>query len=34
VTAEGSGKQIAMFRCTQMVLWPKQGRKVAKDGAA
>jgi len=34
VTAEGSGKAIALFRCTQMVLWPKEGRKVAKDGRA
>jgi 1,4-dihydroxy-2-naphthoyl-CoA hydrolase len=23
VTAEGSGSRIALFRCTQMVLWPK-----------
>ncbi|MDQ5847718.1 MAG: PaaI family thioesterase [Pseudomonadota bacterium] len=23
VTAEGSGAKIALFRCTQMVLWPK-----------
>ena len=23
VTAEGSGARIALFRCTQMVLWPK-----------
>ena len=23
VTAEGTGKKIALFRCTQMVLWPK-----------
>ena len=23
VTAAGSGKTIALFRCTQMVLWPK-----------
>jgi len=34
VTVEGSGKAIALFRCTQMVLWPKEGRKVAKDGRA
>lgn len=25
VTLEGTEKRIAMFRCTQMVLWPKQG---------
>jgi 1,4-dihydroxy-2-naphthoyl-CoA hydrolase len=24
VTAEGSGKKIALFRCTQMILWPKE----------
>lgn len=24
VTDEASGKKIALFRCTQMVLWPKQ----------
>jgi uncharacterized protein (TIGR00369 family) len=23
VTIEGTGKRIALFRCTQMVLWPK-----------
>jgi uncharacterized protein (TIGR00369 family) len=23
VTAEGSGARIALFRCTQMILWPK-----------
>jgi 1,4-dihydroxy-2-naphthoyl-CoA hydrolase len=23
VTVEGTGKRIALFRCTQMVLWPK-----------
>ena len=23
VTIEGTGKKIALFRCTQMVLWPK-----------
>lgn len=23
VTAEGSGRPISMFRCTQMVLWPR-----------
>lgn len=23
VVAEGSGKKIALFRCTQMILWPK-----------
>ena len=23
VTVEGSGAKIALFRCTQMVLWPK-----------
>jgi uncharacterized protein (TIGR00369 family) len=23
VTIEGSGKKIALFRCTQMVLWPR-----------
>lgn len=23
VTDEGSGKKIALFRCTQMILWPK-----------
>jgi uncharacterized protein (TIGR00369 family) len=23
VTVEGSGARIALFRCTQMVLWPK-----------
>lgn len=34
VTVEGSGKEIALFRCTQMVLWPKQLRKVAKDTSA
>jgi hypothetical protein len=22
VTLEGAGRKIAMFRCTQMVLWP------------
>jgi uncharacterized protein (TIGR00369 family) len=25
VTVEGTDKRIALFRCTQMVLWPKQG---------
>lgn len=34
VTVEDSGKAIALFRCTQMVLWPKQGGKVAKDAHA
>lgn len=24
VVAEGSGKKIALFRCTQMILWPKE----------
>jgi hypothetical protein len=28
---EGSGKGIALFLCTQMVLWPKDGAKVAKE---
>jgi 1,4-dihydroxy-2-naphthoyl-CoA hydrolase len=27
VTIEASGAKIALFRCTQMVLWPKQGEK-------
>lgn len=27
VTNEASGAQIALFRCTQMVLWPKEGAK-------
>jgi len=34
VTLEGSGKSVALFRCTQMVLWPKQGAKVAKGAPA
>jgi hypothetical protein len=34
VMVEGSAKAIALFRCTQMVLWPKQGDKVAKDAPA
>jgi hypothetical protein len=34
VTVEGSGKGIALFRCTQMVLWPKEGAKVAKQRPA
>lgn len=25
VTLEGTDRKIAMFRCTQMVLWPKKG---------
>jgi 1,4-dihydroxy-2-naphthoyl-CoA hydrolase len=25
VTLEGAGNRIALFRCTQMVLWPKPG---------
>lgn len=27
VFAESTGKKIALFRCTQMVLWPKSDRK-------
>ena len=27
VTNEASGASIALFRCTQMVLWPKEGAK-------
>jgi len=27
VTIEASGAKIALFRCTQMVLWPKPGEK-------
>ena len=34
VTVEASGKGIAQFRCTQMVLWPKEGAKVAKQRPA
>lgn len=25
VTVEGTGRKIALFRCTQMILWPKEG---------
>ena len=34
VTVESSGKGIALFRCTQLVLWPKDGAKVAKERPA
>ncbi|HUQ75121.1 MAG TPA: PaaI family thioesterase [Burkholderiales bacterium] len=27
VTVEGSGAKIALFRCTQMILWPRQEPK-------
>lgn len=30
--ADGNGKTIAIFRCTQMILWPRGGGAVAAQG--